>query len=187
MRELVLLFVLIIAFVLVACANHSTGNPDYETSGGYSAEEGQAGIEASEESSAEDAQSETETPEDNSRPENDTEDAPAQEETPGLGEYVRITATQAKEMMAATEEFVLLDVRTPEEFAEGYIEGAILIPHTEIAARAVTELTEKDMLILVYCRSGRRSEEAARALLELGYTNVYDFGGIIDWPYETVH
>ena len=187
MRELVLLFVLIIAFVLVACANHSTGNPDYENLGGYSAEDAQADTEASKESSTEDAQSETETPEDDSRSENetDTEDDTAQERTSGLWEYVRINATQAKEMMTDTLEFVLLDVRTPEEFAEGYIEGAILIPHTEIAERAITELPEKNILILVYCRSGRRSEEAARALLELGYTNVYDFGGIIDWPYET--
>ena len=184
MRELVLLFVLIIAFVLVACANHSTGNLDYETSGGYSTEEAPGDTEAAEESATEDSPSESETAEDDSRPENDTEDTSAREETPGLGEYVRITATQAKEMMAATEEFVLLDVRTPEEFAEGYIEGAILIPHTEIAARATTELPEKDMMILVYCRSGRRSEEAARSLLELGYTKVYDFGGIIDWPYQ---
>ena len=203
MRELVLLLVFVIVFILVACTNHATSEPDREAFGEYqveevqpeteasgesSVEEMQPETEASAESSAEETLPETEAQEENSYSENetDTEDDPAREKTPGLGEYIRITASQAKEMMDANQEFVLLDVRTPEEFTEGHIEGAILIPYAEIAARAATELTEKDMLILIYCRSGRRSEEAARTIIELGYTNVYDFGGIIDWPYNLI-
>ena len=71
-----------------------------------------------------------------------------------------------------------------EEYDEGHIPGEILIPHTEIEARAEEVLTDKDQLILVYCRSGRRSKIAAEALVEMGYTNIKEFGGILDWPYE---
>ena len=98
--------------------------------------------------------------------------------------YVNITAEEAKEIMDTEEGYIILDVRTQEEYDEGHIPGAILIPHTEIEARAEEVLTDKDQLILVYCRSGRRSKIAAEALLELGYTNIKEFGGIIDWPYE---
>ena len=80
--------------------------------------------------------------------------------------------------------YIILDVRTKEEFDQGHIPGAILIPNTEIEARAEEKLTDKDQLILVYCRSGRRSKLAAEILVELGYTNIKEFGGIIDWPYE---
>lgn len=80
----------------------------------------------------------------------------------------------------------VLDVRTPEEFSQGHIPGAILIPDYELAKRAEKELPDKNALILVYCRSGNRSRQAANTLLKLGYTNVKDFGGIIDWPFETV-
>ena len=82
--------------------------------------------------------------------------------------------------------YIILDVRTQEEFDESHIEGAILIPDYEITNKAESVLKDKDQLILVYCRSGRRSKLAAEALVELGYTNVKEFGGIIDWPYETV-
>jgi rhodanese-related sulfurtransferase len=88
--------------------------------------------------------------------------------------------------MDSGDEYILLDVRTTEEWAESRIDGSILIPDTEIRGRAADELPNKDALILVYCRTGRRSAEAANALIDLGYTNVFDFGGIIDWPYETV-
>ena len=81
---------------------------------------------------------------------------------------------------------VLLDVRTREEYDEGHIPGAILIPEYEIAQRAESELSDKNQLILVYCRSGRRSKIASEELVNLGYTNVKEFGGIIDWPYEVV-
>jgi rhodanese-related sulfurtransferase len=101
-------------------------------------------------------------------------------------EYVTITAEEAKQMMDDGEAFILLDVRTAEEFAEGHISGAILIPDTEITERAPDELPDQDARILVYCRSGRRSALASGELARLGYTQVYDFGGIIDWPYETV-
>lgn len=100
--------------------------------------------------------------------------------------YVQISAKQAKTIMDEQEEYILLDVRTEREFAEGHIEGAILIPNTEIVSRAAEKLPDKDALILVYCRSGNRSKQAALALVDMGYTNVLDFGGIIDWPYKIV-
>ena len=83
-------------------------------------------------------------------------------------------------------DFIIVDARTIEEFKEGHIEGAILIPEYEIAERAEKELPNKEQLILVYCRSGRRSKIASQALADLGYTNVKEFGGIIDWQYEIV-
>ena len=100
--------------------------------------------------------------------------------------YHRITAGQAKEMMDEGNPYVLLDVRTDAEFAEKRIDGAILIPDYEIADRAADELPDREILILIYCRSGNRSATAARKMIAMGYTNVYDFGGIIDWPYDTV-
>ena len=100
--------------------------------------------------------------------------------------YEQITPQQAKEIMDTEQEYIIIDARTEEEFAEGHIENAILIPEYEIAQRAEKELPDKDALILVYCRSGRRSKIASEELVKLGYTNVKEFGGIIDWPYETV-
>ena len=101
--------------------------------------------------------------------------------------YRRISAEDAKEIMESIDDYVLLDVRTNEEYNELRIEGAILIPDYELKARAATELPDKHAVILVYCRSGRRSAEAANVMVGLGYTNVYDFGGIIDWPFETIN
>ena len=98
--------------------------------------------------------------------------------------YLNITAEEAKEIMDSEEGYVILDVRTQEEFDQGHIPGAIQISHEEIAEKAEEVLTDKDQMILVYCRSGRRSKIAAEALVELGYTNIREFGGIIDWPYE---
>lgn len=98
--------------------------------------------------------------------------------------YMNITAAQAKEIMDSQEGYIILDVRTQEEYDEGHIPGAILIPNTEIEAKAEEILKDKDQLILVYCRSGRRSKLAAEVLVELGYTNIREFGGILDWPYE---
>ena len=100
--------------------------------------------------------------------------------------YEQITAEQAKTIMDAEKDYIIIDARTEEEFAEGHIEGAILIPEYEIAERAEKELPYKERLILVYCRSGRRSKIASEELVKLGYTNVKEFGGIIDWPYKTV-
>ena len=98
--------------------------------------------------------------------------------------YMNITAQQAKELMDTQEGYVILDTRAQEEYDEGHIPGAILIPHDEIMEKAEAVLTDKDQLILVYCRSGRRSKIAAEALVDLGYTNIREFGGILDWPYE---
>lgn len=81
---------------------------------------------------------------------------------------------------------IVLDARTPEEFSEGHIKNAINIPYDEIDVHAEKMLLDKSQLILVYCRSGRRSKIAAESLVNLGYTNVKEFGGIIDWKYETV-
>ena len=98
--------------------------------------------------------------------------------------YMNITAEEAKQIMDSEEGYIILDARTQEEYDQGHIPGAIVISHEEIAEKAEEVLTDKDQLILVYCRSGRRSKIAAEALAELGYTNIREFGGIIDWPYE---
>ena len=98
--------------------------------------------------------------------------------------YEQITAEEAKTIMETQQDYIIIDARTDEEFAEGHIENAILIPEYEIAQRAENEIADKDALILVYCRSGRRSKIATEELIKLGYTNVKEFGGIIDWPYE---
>ena len=100
--------------------------------------------------------------------------------------YEQITPQQAKEIMDTEQEYIIIDARTEEEFAEGHIENAILIPEYEIKDRAEKELPDKDALILVYCRSGRRSKIVSEKLVNLGYTNVKEFGGIIHWPYEIV-
>ena len=98
--------------------------------------------------------------------------------------YVNITAEEAKQIMDTEEGYIILDVREQDEYDAGHIPGAILIPYTQIEAKANEMLPDKDQLILVYCRSGRRSKIAAEALVKLGYTNIKEFGGIIDWPYE---
>ena len=98
--------------------------------------------------------------------------------------YMNITAEEAKAIMDSEDGYIILDARTQEEYDQGHIPGAIVISHEEIAEKAEEVLTDKDQLILVYCRSGRRSKIAAEALVELGYTNIKEFGGIIDWPYE---
>ena len=98
--------------------------------------------------------------------------------------YEQITAEEAKKIMDSGEEHIILDTREQDEFDEGHIPGAILIPYTEIENEAEAMLPDKDKLILVYCRSGRRSKIAAESLSKLGYTNVKEFGGIIDWTYE---
>ena len=102
------------------------------------------------------------------------------------GTYQQITQAEAKRLMDTESDFIIIDARTQEEYDEGHIEGAILIPEYEISYRAEELLKNKDQLILVYCRSGRRSKIAAQALADLGYTNVKEFGGIITWIYGTV-
>lgn len=100
--------------------------------------------------------------------------------------YEQITPDEAKALMDSEDGYIILDVRTPEEFAAGHIAGAILIPDYEIGEKAESTLTDKEQLILVYCRSGRRSKNAANELATLGYTNIKEFGGINDWKYGTV-
>lgn len=96
-----------------------------------------------------------------------------------------LTPTQAKEIMDSGNRYVLLDVRTEEEYRDnGHIKGAILIPDFELKETVEGVITDKNELILVYCRSGRRSNASAKVLLSMGYTNVKDIGGIINWPYE---
>ena len=100
--------------------------------------------------------------------------------------YEQITPETAKAIMDSGKECIIIDARTQQEYDEGHIENAIMIPEYEIAKRAKNELPDKDALILVYCRSGRRSKIASEELAKLGYKNVKEFGGIIDWPYEIV-
>ena len=97
--------------------------------------------------------------------------------------YEQITAEEAKKIMDSGEEHIILDTREQDEFDEGHIPGAILIPYTEIEERSEEMLPDKDAQILVYCRSGRRSKIASESLSKLGYTNVKEFGGIIDWTW----
>ena len=101
------------------------------------------------------------------------------------GEYVQINAEEAKKLMDTEKGYILLDVRTPQEYESSHIPGAILIPDNEVEERAKRELPDKDQLILVYCRSGNRSKTASQILANMGYTNVKEFGGINDWPYDT--
>ena len=100
--------------------------------------------------------------------------------------YEQISGAEAKALMDSESGYIIIDARTQEEYDQGHIPGAIMIPEYEIADRAEKELPDKAQLILVYCRSGRRSKIAAEELVKLGYTNVKEFGGIIDWEYEIV-
>ena len=99
--------------------------------------------------------------------------------------YKKISAEDAKAIIDS-EEVIILDVRTQEECNSGHIENAVLLPVNEIKDNADEILADKNAKILVYCRSGNRSATASKELIEMGYTNVYDFGGIISWPYEVV-
>lgn len=104
----------------------------------------------------------------------------------GANSYEQITPQEAKAIMDTESGYIIIDARTAEEFAEGHIEGAVLLDHVDVKSKAHVVLPDKDALILVYCRSGRRSKIASEELVKLGYTNVKEFGGIIDWPYEVV-
>lgn len=100
-------------------------------------------------------------------------------------DYMKISMNDAVEMMARESDYIILDVRTVEEYNERHIPGAINIPNETIGSTEIPELPDKQQLIMVYCRSGNRSKTASDTLVKLGYTNVYEFGGIITWPYET--
>ena len=107
--------------------------------------------------------------------------APAEEIT-----YRQVNMDEAITMMEEGSGYIILDVRTPEEFAEKHIPGAINVANETIGTDEIPELPDKDQLILVYCRSGNRSKQASEKLVALGYTNIVEFGGINDWPGETV-
>lgn len=98
--------------------------------------------------------------------------------------YRQISMDEAVVMMNEESGYIICDVRRPDEFAAGHIPGAINVPNESIGAEEIPELPDKDQLILVYCRSGRRSKEAAEKLVALGYTNIVEFGGILDWKGE---
>lgn len=100
--------------------------------------------------------------------------------------YRKVTMEEAVTMMAEEENYILLDVRTREEYADKHIPGAVCVPNETIGSEDIPELPDKEQLILVYCRSGNRSKQASAKLVELGYTNVVEFGGINDWTGETV-
>lgn len=107
--------------------------------------------------------------------------------TPGSSSsgYRQISMDEAVKMMKDEKNYIILDARRPDEFAEGHIPGAINIPNEEIGTAEIAELPDKSQLILVYCRSGRRSKEASKKLVMLGYTNIVEFGGILDWKGDT--
>ena len=98
--------------------------------------------------------------------------------------YRQISMDEAVKMMKDEKNYIILDARRPDEFAEGHIPGAINVPNEEIGTEEIPELPDKSQLILVYCRSGRRSKEASEKLVKLGYTNIVEFGGILDWKGE---
>ena len=100
--------------------------------------------------------------------------------------YRQITMDEAVDMMAQESGYIILDVRRPDEFAAGHIPNAINVPNETIGTAEIPELPDKDQLIMVYCRSGRRSKEASEKLVKLGYTNIVEFGGILDWKGEIV-
>ena len=99
--------------------------------------------------------------------------------------YRQITMSEAVEMMASESDYIILDVRRPDEFSAGHIPNAVNIPNESIGADEIDELPDKDRLILVYCRSGNRSKQASEKLVRLGYTNIVEIGGILDWKGET--
>ena len=107
------------------------------------------------------------------------------EDAPGKAAYHKLSAEEAYEMMAS-QEVVVVDVRAREEYESGHIENAVLVPNENIGSEMPEALPDKEATLRIYCRSGRRSKDAAEKLLSLGYQSVYDFGGVIDWPYELV-
>ena len=108
----------------------------------------------------------------------------AKEEADHHESFKQITAEEAMNLMETEEDYVILDVRTKEEYDEKHIKGAVLIPNETIGKDEIPELPDKDQMILVYCRSGNRSKQASEKLAQLGYTNVYEFGGINNWQGE---
>jgi len=102
------------------------------------------------------------------------------------GSYTVITAAEAKEMLDSDSSIILVDVRTQAEYDQIHIPGATLVPVDNIQTLAATLLPDKSATYIIYCNSGNRSATASQALVDLGYRNIYDMGGIIYWPYETI-
>ena len=102
----------------------------------------------------------------------------------GTNSYRQISMDEAVKMMEKEKNYIILDVRRADEFAEGHIPGAINVANEDIGTEEIPELPDKSQMILVYCRSGRRSKEASEKLVKLGYTNIVEFGGILDWKGE---
>lgn len=100
--------------------------------------------------------------------------------------YRQVNPEEAAAMMESETDYILLDVRTQQEYKQGHIPGAICVPNEAIGSGEISELPDKEQLILVYCRSGNRSKQAAEKLANAGYTNVVEFGGILSWTGETV-
>lgn len=109
----------------------------------------------------------------------------AGEQTTSKATYDQISQEEAKSLMDTEQDAIILDVRTEEEYAVGHIPGAICIPNESIDDTITVQFPDKDQLILIYCRSGNRSKQASEKLVNLGYTNIKEFGGINTWPYET--
>jgi phage shock protein E len=107
-----------------------------------------------------------------------------QAEEKNAASYQSITQEEAKEIMASDEDYIIVDVRTTEEYDTGHIPGAICIPNESIGNEEITQLPDKEQVILVYCRSGNRSRQASDKLAKMGYTNIREFGGINDWDGE---
>lgn len=105
---------------------------------------------------------------------------------PAEASYRQISMEDAVKLMAEEADYIILDVRRADEFAAGHIPGAINVANESIGTDEIPELPDKDQLILVYCRSGNRSKQASQKLVNLGYTNIVEFGGINDWPGEIV-
>ena len=105
---------------------------------------------------------------------------------PETNTYRQITMQEAVELMETEDNYLILDVRTEQEYVAGHIPGAIVVPNETIGTEEIAQLPDKDQLIMVYCRSGNRSKQASDKLVKLGYTNIIEFGGIIDWPGDTV-
>ena len=103
-----------------------------------------------------------------------------------INTYRSITMDEAVAMMERESGYIILDVRTPAEFAEKHIPNAINVPNESIGTAEISELPDKNQLIMVYCRSGRRRKEASEKLVKLGYTNIIEFGGIIDWKGDII-
>ena len=113
-----------------------------------------------------------------------TDAAPSSSSTPGDNTYHKISAEEAKEMID-NGGVIVVDVRRPDEYGDRHIPGAINVPNEDISDQQPEALPDLDAILLIHCRTGVRSKAASDKLLKMGYTNVYDFGGIVDWPYET--